>query len=391
MNTTEKLYDFNAYETCFQGTVLACEEAKKGIYLYLDRTLFFPEEGGQYPDQGTIDGYEVIDVQIKKDIIRHTLEGNISELMAHFVKGVKVEGKINFERRYDFMQQHSGEHVLTGLIYNEYGYANVGFHLSEDIVTMDVDGPLTKEQLNDLEEKANVIVRSNRKIRTEYPDKEQLDKTLYRSKIAIDGPVRLVTIENHDICACCAPHVAYTGEIGQIHIVRAENYKGGMRLEIKCGGRALKQAQDYRKLLGELSVLLSANAESMTDAIVRLQNELTAQKAKVTALETEKLNRLLDEVTEEGNNIFFMEEIDPNGVRNLVNQMMEKNTGVSACFIKVEEGAYRYIIGSKAVDVTGIQAILKEKGNAKGGGNAKMIQGTVYASEEQIREFIQSV
>ncbi len=388
MVETKKLYDENAYATEFSAKVLSCEEMSKGVYLYLDQTLFFPEEGGQYPDKGVIDGYEVHDVQIKKGVIRHTLEGNISELIEHFTAGREIFGKIEFDRRYDFMQQHSGEHVLTGLIFNEYGYANVGFHLSEEIVTMDVDGPLTKEQLNELEQKANVIVRSNRTITTGYPDKETLNATQYRSKIEIDGAVRLVTIEDHDICACCAPHVRTTGEIGQIHIVKAENYKGGMRLEIKCGNRALLQAQDYRKLVGELSVLLSANAEKMTEAVMRLQQELTAWKAKAGALESEKLNRLLEEIHEEGDHLFFMEEVDPNAVRNLVNQMMEKSTGISACFIKVEEGAYRYIVGSKQIDVTGIQAIFKEKGNAKGGGNAKMIQGTVYADEQQIRNFM---
>ena len=388
MVETKKLYDENAYATEFSATVIACEEMSKGVYLYLDQTLFFPEEGGQYPDKGVIDGYEVCDVQIKKGVLRHMIEGNVSELMSYFVEGRGVSGKIDFERRYDFMQQHSGEHVLTGLIYNEYGYANVGFHLSEDIVTMDVDGPLTKEQSNELEQKANVIVRSNRVITTGYPDKETLQKTAYRSKIEIDGAVRLVTIEDHDICACCAPHVKTTGEIGQIHIVKAENYKGGMRLEIKCGDRALRQAQDYRKLIGELSVLLSANAEKMTDAVARLQQELAVQKSKVSALEAEKLNQLLDKIDENGDNIFFMEEIDPNAVRNLVNQMMEKSAGISGCFIKVEDEAYRYIIGSKQTDVTAIQAVFKEKGNAKGGGNAKMIQGTVYASQEQIKNFM---
>lgn len=385
METTLKLYDENAYATEFTATVLACEERGEAVCLYLDRTLFFPEEGGQYPDKGTIDGYEVSDVQIKKDVIRHTLTGNQEEMLKHFRPGITVEGKVDFARRYDYMQQHSGEHVLTGLIYNEYKYANVGFHLSDDIVTMDVEGPLTREQLNGLELKANEIVRSNRRITAEYPDAQTLKDTFYRSKIEIDGPVRLVTIENHDVCACCAPHVAYTGEIGQIHIVKAENYKGGMRLEIKCGGRAMKQAQSYRQLVNELSSLLSANAETMCDAVKRLQQELSAHKEKIARMQEEKLGLLLAEVRPQEDNVFFLEDVDPNAVRNLVNQMMEMTEGVAACFIKVEEGAYRYIIGSKSVDVTTIQAVLKEQGNAKGGGNAKMIQGTVYGEPEKIK------
>ena len=170
--------------------------------------------------------------------------------------------------------------------------------------------------------------------------------------------------------------------------MRAENYKGGMRLEIKCGGRALLQAQSYRKLVSDLSSLLSANADTMTDAVKRLQQELVMSKEMVAKLQTEKLNQLLNEVDAQKNNIFFLEDVDPNAVRNLVNQMMEMTDTVSACFIRVEDEAYRYIIGSKSTDVTGIQTVLKEQGNAKGGGNAKMIQGTVYGSKEQIERMI---
>lgn len=384
MENTVKLYDLNAYETTFSAKVLEVEETGKGIKLYLDQTLFFPEEGGQYPDRGTIDGFAVADVQIKKNVIVHHIGGNAEELKRYFTIGKEVQGEIDFARRYDYMQQHSGEHVLTGLIYRRFKYANVGFHLSDEIVTMDVEGPLTKEQLDELEVEANEIVRSNRKITAEYPDKETLQNTFYRSKIEIDGPVRLVTIENHDVCACCAPHVASTGEIGQIHIVRAENYKGGMRLEIKCGARALKQAQSYRRLVGELSGLLSANADTMTDAVKRLQQELASFKENFTRLQEEKLSQLLDEVDPTRDNFFFPEGGDPNMVRNLVNRMMEMTDGVVGCFMKVEDGAYRYIVGSKAVDVTTLQGIFKEEGNAKGGGNAKMIQGTVYAQQDEI-------
>lgn len=388
MEPTIKLYDEDAYNTAFQGKVVDCREEKEGVGLYLDATLFFPEEGGQYPDAGNIDRYPVADVQIQNNVICHTIKGNTEELMNYFTVGKVVAGEIDFARRYDFMQQHSGEHVLTGLIYNTFGYANVGFHLSEEIVTMDVGGPLTREQLEEMELKANEIIVSNRRITAQYPDAETLKNTNYRSKIEIDGAVRLVTIEDHDICACCAPHVRATGEIGQIHIVKAEKYKGGMRLEIKCGKRAIRHAIKSRETISQLSAMLSANAESLVEAVSRLQQELSFQKGRVAKMQEDKLNGLLEEVQEEGNQVLFLEDVDANAVRNLVNQMMEKTAGVAAAFVKIEEDIYRYIIGSRTKDVTTFQAVLKAEGNAKGGGNAKMIQGTVYANEEKIKKIL---
>ena len=222
---TRKLYDEDARLLEFSGTVLSCEydEKKKGYLVILDQTAFFPEEGGQTPDKGSIDGKEVLDVQIKDDVITHYLAEPMEA-------GSMVKGTIDWQHRFFNMQQHSGEHLFSGLAYRKYGLKNVGFHLSNQIVTMDFDKALSEAQLKEMEWEINEAIVANVEIKTGYPTKEALESMDYRSKIEIDGAVRIVEILGYDVCACCAPHVARTGEIGGFKIQTVQNYKGGVRI-----------------------------------------------------------------------------------------------------------------------------------------------------------------
>ena len=220
---TEKLFYEDSHMITFLATVIACEKAGDYYEAVLTRTAFFPEGGGQYADTGRIDGVEVVDVQERQGLIYHKLSEPL-EL------GKEVEGTIDWEERFSKMQQHSGEHIVSGLVHRTYGYDNVGFHMGKDAVTMDFNGVLTREQLKEIEKKANEAVVKNIDIQVLYPTKEQLEKIEYRSKIEIDGQVRIVEVPGYDTCACCAPHVKKTGEIGIIKLVGVQNYKGGVRV-----------------------------------------------------------------------------------------------------------------------------------------------------------------
>ena len=212
---TEKLYDIDSFIKEFNATVLSCEKAENGYVVVLDKTAFFPEAGGQPSDIGFLNEAKVLDVQEEGEYIYHFTDKEITV-------GEVVSGSINFERRFDFMQQHSAEHIVSGVANRLFGCQNVGFHLSEDIVTLDFDIPLNREQILKVEELANKSVFENNKINCYYPNAQELERLNYRSKGGLEGEVRIVEIENTDMCACCAPHVQYTGQIGLIKLLSSE-------------------------------------------------------------------------------------------------------------------------------------------------------------------------
>ncbi|MBR6652269.1 MAG: alanyl-tRNA editing protein, partial [Anaerotignum sp.] len=257
---TEKLYYLDAYATTFTAKVLECTEDKKNWKVVLDRTLFYPEGGGQPADMGTLGGVKVLDVHEKDDIITHTTDKPLEV-------GAEVEGEIDWERRFDLMQNHSGEHILSGVICQKYGCDNVGFHMGKEMITIDLNTKIPEEDLPWLEEKANEAIWNNVPVGIRYPSKEELDALDYRSKKELEGQVRIVNVGDYDCCACCGTHVKLAGEIGLIKIISSQNYKGGTRLELLSGKRAL---QDYRKkndVSAQAGQLLSVPAEKVDGAV----------------------------------------------------------------------------------------------------------------------------
>ena len=248
---TEKLFYEDSHLKEFTAKVISCKPYKEQYKVVLDRTAFFPEGGGQYADTGMLDDVRVLDVHEKEGIIYHTTEKALEA-------GKTVTGKINWEERFEKMQQHTGEHIVSGLVHERFGYNNVGFHLGSDYCTMDFDGTLTKEQLREIELAANQAVWKNIDIVVTYPSKEELANMDYRSKIEIEGQVRIVTVPGYDVCACCAPHVKKTGEIGMLKLVNMVNYKGGERITMLCGVRALKDYEAKDANGKEISALLCA-------------------------------------------------------------------------------------------------------------------------------------
>ena len=391
--STKKLYDIDAYQTTFDAEVVACEELEcvntQGdagvIYaVVLNQTLFFPEEGGQTPDKGTINGISVFDVQIKKDVITHYLNQPLEV-------GALVQGEIDWKHRFFNMQQHSGEHLFSGLAYRKYGYKNVGFHLSNQIVTMDFDHPFTPEQLEEMEWEINQAIVANVEIKTGYPQKEELAKLEYRSKIEIDGDVRIVEIPGYDICACCAPHVKRTGEIGMFKIQTVQNYKGGMRISFLCGFRALEEYRKKSQIISELSGILTTNQENLSEYVSKLKTQVQSLKTQLSNAKQVVMDAKIEGIpVEQKDVILFERDLDTPVMRTVVNKLVETHEGVCGVFVGTDDNGYNFIIGSKTVNCKDVAAKLREELAARGGGSVQMIQGSVSATEENIKRVLVS-
>lgn len=381
---TVRLYDQDAYATKFEAEVLACEEVekkeKKVYQVWLDQTLFFPEEGGQSPDMGTIDGIKVLDVQIKDEVITHTLA-------APLAVGTTVKGVVDWKHRFYNMQQHSGEHIFSGIVHNRFGYDNVGFHLSDSIVTMDFNGVITAEDIEEIETEVNQAIIENIPVEVSYPTKEELKVLEYRSKIEIEGQVRIVTIPGYDVCACCAPHVRRTGEIGMLKVMNVQSYKGGVRISILCGFRALEAFRQKADIITELMAQFSTNQEALVENVTKLKNTNQTMKNQLASAKQELMEYKVAAIPEDSENaILFESDLETPVVRNVVNGLVEQFTGICAVFVGNDESGYQFIIGSKNKDCRQIAAALREKLSARGGGSGKMIQGSIAAKQLQIEE-----
>ena len=383
MQTTDKLYDKDSYLKEFTATVVACEQKDETTWkIVLDRTAFFPEGGGQTGDIGWLNDREVTDTREKSGVIYH-------ETKVPIEVGAQVAGKIDFTVRYDKMQQHTGEHILSGIVCSTYGYNNVGFHLSTEITTLDFDGELSAEQVRELEIKANEMIYANIPVQVKFPNKKELAEMDYRSKIEIEGQVRIVEIPEIDRCACCAPHVKMTGEIGLIKIVSCERHRGGCRLTIVCGMRALKDYQQKQESVGNVSALLSAKPEKIAEAVVRLQEQQAKLREQLNSIQAMYLKGKLEMLTgNEKSACIFEETLDSIAMRNFVNDAMEKCDGVCGAFIGTDDGGYHYVLGSKTVDMREFSKKLNEMFHGKGGGKPQMVQGSLTGSAKEIQEFI---
>lgn len=379
---TVKLYDEHPYDTTFHAIINDIQYDKNTI-LILDQTLFFPEEGGQCADSGTIDGYEVIDVQISKGVIKHVLKGRV-ELEI----GNEIQGEIDWDLRFSNMQNHSGEHIFSGIVHREYGYDNVGFHLGKDVVSVDFNGPMDEVSLRSIEKEVNQVICENRVIRAYYPNDEELASLNYRSKKEVDSPLRIVEIENCDVCACCAPHVRRTGEVGLFKVVHMMNYKGGVRIFILCGQRALDYVLELDDNMNAIYHMLSANNSSVVKYVKQLIDTNNALKQEVFNLNKKEVQRLIKEA-DENHRYFFVEELDKNLQREMVNSLAERLEGYVGVFVGSHQTGYRFILASRNNDTTKLFDVLKSHG-AKGGGNALMVQGYMKTNQETIEELLKS-
>lgn len=380
---TEKLYYQSLHQDSFTAQVLSCEwDEKKALYAaVLDQTCFFPEEGGQYADIGTLNGITVEDVREKADIITHYLKEPLEA-------GKRAEGWIDYSDRFSKMQQHSGEHIVSGLMHRHFGYDNVGFHLGKELVTMDFNGTLNEEQLRQIEWEANQAVTENIEIQIAYPTKEELDVLDYRSKKELSGQVRIVTIPGYDICACCAPHVERTGEIGMIRLVDAAKYKGGTRVTMVCGFRALQDYLIKEQNVREISRQLSAKPYEAADAVKRQQNEMQQLKDKLYRFQLADMERKLKEIPSDAEHyILFEAEMDKNTARKFVDAGKDICSGICGLFLGNDEQGYQYILGSTTADLKNLLKEFHTVFPGKGGGKGEMVQGTVLGECEKIKAY----
>lgn len=382
-----KLFYEDIHITEFDATVTECiyDDKTKNYKVILDRTAFFPEEGGQVADKGSLNGHPVLDVQIKNDIISHIMTEAIPT-------GTTVHGEVDWAQRFDFMQQHSGEHIVSGLVHKHFGYDNVGFHLGLQEVTLDFNGELNLEQLREIEQEANEAVWQNLPINITYPESEELKLLTYRSKLDLTENVRIVEIPGIDVCACCAPHCETTGQIGLIKITNVQNHRGGIRVNILCGGRAVADYTEKQNSVSNISVQLSAKQNLVSDAVSKLKEDNLRLKELGNTLQAQLLNYMVQQLPtpdESENAILFVEIMNEIAIRNVVNELVNAYSGYVAAFAGNDTDGYRFIIGSNNKDCRELANSLRQNFQAKGGGTAPMIQGTVHADKAALEAFLQ--
>ena len=392
---TERLFYESAYIKEFTAQVLSCAAAKGGHAVVLDRTAFYPEGGGQPCDLGELGGAKVLDVQEQGDEIVHTCDAPLAG---------EVSGSIDWPRRFDLMQQHSGEHLLSGLVHRRYGFDNVGFHMGADVITVDFSGILPQEDLPELERQINAWIWQNAVTEVLWPSEEELKTMFYRSKKALSGQVRIIRFPFMDDCACCGTHVVRTGEIGPIKLLSCVKFHQGVRIELICGARAYDYLQSVYEQNREISGLLSAKPLETASAVRRTQQELadtnyalTGWKNRFFAEKSESVCRDKPclSADEQGSSLqhngspllLFESGLAPADVQQLCLLLMEKTDKICAVFSGDDAGGYKYAIGQTGGDLRELVKAFNAQCQGRGGGKPQFAQGSAQASLAEIRTF----
>lgn len=381
---TEKLYYSDSHIFEFTAKILACRELSGSYALSLDRTAFFPEGGGQSADTGYIGGVRVLDVQeVDGDILHFTA--------APITPGTELACAIDREQRLRRMQNHSGEHIFSGLAHSLYGLNNVGFHMGAECMTIDFDGELNTEQLKYIESLANEALRDDLPVEAWFPAPEELETLQYRSKLELAEGVRIVRIGNVDCCACCAPHVKRSGEIGMIKLMDAQRHRGGVRIELVCGMDALELFRRRQESVQAVSAMLSAKRDEIAPALSRLMGEQERLKERISALSMELAHVKASMLPmTEGNICYFEETLQGAPLRELANLLAERCTGFAAVFSGSDEAGYEYIMVSRHVDLRAAAKSINAGINGRGGGKPALISGRASSTEAEIRAFVQN-
>ena len=372
----EKLYYRRPYVKSFEAVVTDCRTGKNGRFqVTLDRTGFYPEGGGQPGDTGSLGSVKVLDVHEKAGEIIHETDGPLEA-------GTAVTGTIDWERRFGYMQNHSGEHIFSGLVHKKYGFDNVGFHMGSEEVTVDFNGVLTAEELEAVEDEVNRKIAENLPVLELYPTAGELDAMEYRSKKELT-----IEIPDGDVCACCGTHVMTTGEIGIFKITGMIHYKGGIRVSMLCGMDALKDYQKKQKTVTELSVLLSAKPEKVTETVEKLKSESSMKDGKINQLYQELFAaRMVQFERSQKPLAVFEEGLAPIQLRQYCTMLYEGGRGSVVLVCSGTEGSYQYAAGSSSFDMRELSKYLNKELNGKGGGSSLMAQGTFQAAKQEILE-----
>ena len=377
---TEKLYYTDAYIKEFEATVVDSYAEDARFVAILDKTAFFPEEGGQSADTGAIGDARVIDVRERNSVIYHYVDRKLNI-------GSKVICKINFDERFQKMQCHTAEHIISGAIKRMYGFENVGFHLGASEVTMDINGYLTRAQLDEIELIANRAVFDNVPVKTYFPNKEELQALSYRSKFDLIDDIRIVEVVGYDLCACCAPHVAYTGEIGLVKILDFEKHRGGLRINIAAGYRALYDYRVKYANVSRISAIFSEPQDTVADAAESFAISYEDLKCK---LKNSGLNNARREASQvkhtSGSFVCYYSNMSMDELREFVNNAKEKVGGILVALSGSDDN-YKYIMTSAFIDLTSIYKRINSDLCGKGGGRDNMIQGSFLSSFDRISQY----
>ena len=380
---TRKLYYEDSHLRSFSAAVLSCGAVKNGFEVILDATAFYPEGGGQAADTGVLGGVRVLDVRERGETVVHLCDGALEV-------GETVEGLINYEARFIRMQQHSGEHIVSGIVSRRYGYHNVGFHMGSDIITIDFDGIIPAEDLADLEVEANSAVWQNLRVKCWYPSPEELPNVAYRAKRALPWPVRIVQIPGFDSCACCGTHVQATGEIGLIKLFTVMGFRGGTRMEMACGSRALEllnQAYEQNKLVSQA---FSAKITETGAAAQRMNEVLAQQKYRLVGLEKQIFSGIAAGYAGKGDILHFEEGLDNTAVRELADAIGDSCGGMAAVFSGSDEAGYAFCLVTREGDLRAFCKDMTKTLNGRGGGKPQFQQGRVQAKKADIQDFFET-
>ena len=381
---TKKLYYGDCHLREFSATVQRCTQTDKGFHILLDATAFYPEGGGQACDLGTLAEAKVLDVQEVGEEVLHLCDKPLPV-------GQEVIGRIDWERRFDLMQQHSGEHILSGLIHAKYGYHNVGFHIGKDTMEVDFDGPIPPEALSELEAMANRAVWENLPIHCGYPSPDELPLIPYRTKKALDWPVRIVEVPGYDTCACCGVHVANTGEIGLIKILSCIKFHQGVRLEMLCGQRAyayLCRIYEQNRLVSQA---FSAKPLETGEAALRMNEQLAAEKFRATGLEKRVFQSVAAGYAGKGNVVHLESGLSSGSVRELADAIAEVCGGTAAVFSGSDSTGYAFCLVSRSGDVKETGNALTKQFHGRGGGKSGCFQGSLNGTYTEIQAFLCSI
>lgn len=378
---TEKLYYQDVYRKTFTAVVVDCREGKHGYEIVLDRTCFYPEGGGQPGDRGTLNGIAVTDA--------HEKEGQILHYTALPLEiGTAVAGEIDWDYRFDLMQQHSGEHMVSGVVHRIYGYENVGFHMGADMITIDFSGELTEQQLSRVEREVNERIWMDSDVKCWYPAPEELEHLDYRSKKELTGEVRIVEFPGADICACCGTHVKRTGEIGLVKLLTVQKFHSGVRVEMLSGRRAYAYLCEIQVQNRQVSQMLSAKVKETAKAVQNMATELEARRQQVFAMENARFAAKAEELRGRGDVLVKLDGLAADGVRRAAIAIQETCGGRAAVFSGDEEGGYKYAVGQLGGDLRDWVKELNQALSGRGGGKPGFVQGSVCAKWDAIVAFM---
>lgn len=376
---TIKLYYEDAFLRKFDATVLSCQQGKNGWTVVLDGTAFYPEGGGQPADHGILGGVNVLDVHEKDGVITHTCDGPLTV-------GQTVHGAIDWARRFDHMQQHSGEHIVSGMLCSTFHCDNVGFHLGADTVIIDYNADITWEDVLAIEDRANRYIWADHPLQITWPSAEELKELPYRSKKELSGDVRIVAFPEADMCACCGTHVQRSGQVGLVKFLSCQKFRGGVRLELVCG----KRAADYLSACWEQSLhigqALSVKPVAASAAVERLQKELNETRQRCAELEEESFRRIAEENRGKGDVLLVEGPMSSDAVRKLSDAVSAVCGGRCAVF-SGEGTSYKYAIIHPGQDIRELVKSLNAALHGRGGGRCGFAQGSVQADEAAIRAF----